>query len=67
AAGPARPTAPTRAELRELSKAELYRRATEQDIAGRSKMSRRQLVDALSGSGSDSSGRGRRKKKTTEA
>ncbi|MFF4911714.1 non-homologous end joining protein Ku [Streptomyces tendae] len=66
-AGPARPTAPTPAELRELSKAELYRRATEQDIAGRSKMSRRQLVDALSGSGSGSGGRGRRKKKTTAA
>ncbi|MFD5216364.1 non-homologous end joining protein Ku [Streptomyces tendae] len=63
AAGSARPTASTRAELRELSKAELYQRATEQDIAGRSKMSRQQLVDALSGSGS----RGRRKKKTTAA
>ncbi|MFJ4333322.1 MULTISPECIES: Ku protein [unclassified Streptomyces] len=56
-------TASTRDELRELSKAELYRRATEQDIAGRSRMSRRQLVDALS----DSGGRGRRKKKTTAA
>ncbi|WP_159323774.1 Ku protein [Streptomyces tendae] len=65
AAGSARPTASTRAELRELSKAELYQRATEQDIAGRSKMSRQQLVDALSGSGSGS--RGRRKKKTTAA
>ncbi|MFE0419077.1 non-homologous end joining protein Ku [Streptomyces tendae] len=58
-------TAPTRGELRELSKAELYRRATEQDIAGRSKMSRQQLVDALGGSGSGS--RGRRRKKTTAA
>lgn len=60
-------TAPTRAELRELSKAELYRRATEQDIAGRSKMSRRELVDALSGSGTGGDSRGRRKKKTTAA
>ncbi|GHA73348.1 non-homologous end joining protein Ku [Streptomyces tendae] len=67
AAGSARPTASTRAELRELSKAELYQRATEQDIAGRSKMSRQQLVDALSGSGSGSGSRGRRKKKTTAA
>ncbi|MET8663481.1 Ku protein [Streptomyces tendae] len=63
AAGSARPTASTRAELRELSKAELYQRATEQDIAGRSKMSRQQLVEALGGSGS----LGRRKKKTTAA
>ncbi|WP_328564328.1 Ku protein [Streptomyces coelicoflavus] len=64
-----RPKPPERDELRELSKTELYRRATEQDIAGRSKMSRRQLVDALSGGGSGS-GRGsggRRKKKTTAA
>ncbi|MFF0693820.1 Ku protein [Streptomyces tendae] len=65
AAGSARPTASTRAELRELSKTELYQRATEQDIAGRSKMSRQQLVEALGGSGSGS--RGRRKKKTTAA
>ncbi|WP_055468698.1 Ku protein [Streptomyces ardesiacus] len=61
-----------REELGELSKAELYRRATEQDVAGRSRMSRRQLVDALSGSGSGGSSgsggtRGRRKKKTTAA
>ncbi|MGI5413906.1 Ku protein [Streptomyces chartreusis] len=33
--------------LRQLSKAELYERATEQNIAGRSKMSREDLVDAL--------------------
>ncbi|MET8572716.1 Ku protein [Streptomyces sp. NPDC004783] len=46
-----------RAELRELSKAELYRRATEQDVPGRSKMTRSELVDALAGTG-----RGRRKK-----
>ncbi|MFL9653057.1 Ku protein [Streptomyces sp. PB17] len=65
ATGSARRTAPTRGELRELSKAELYRRATEQDIAGRSKMSRQQLVDALGAGTSDS--RGRRRKKTTAA
>ncbi|WP_031039013.1 Ku protein [Streptomyces sp. NRRL F-5650] len=53
-----------REELGELSKAELYRRATEQDVPGRSRMSRRQLVDALSGSGGRS---GPRKKKTTAA
>ncbi|CAM5551525.1 Non-homologous end joining protein Ku OS=Streptomyces tendae OX=1932 GN=ku PE=3 SV=1 [Streptomyces tendae] len=46
--------------LRELSKAELYRLATERDIAGRSKMSRRQLVDALGESGG-------RPKRTTAA
>ncbi|MFF4759271.1 Ku protein [Streptomyces sp. NPDC001292] len=39
-----------KSELRKLSKAELYRRATEQDVPGRSKMSREQLVDALAGS-----------------
>lgn len=44
--------------LRKLSKAELYQRATEQGIAGRSKMSREQLVDALAGTG------GRRKRTT---
>ncbi|CAL9666988.1 Ku protein [Streptomyces sp. enrichment culture] len=59
-AGPARRTRtrPGRSELRELSKAELYQRATEQDVPGRSRMSREQLVDALSGT------RGRRKKTT---
>ncbi|TVZ90541.1 Ku protein [Streptomyces sp. BK340] len=34
-------------DLRQLSKTELYQRATEQGIEGRSKMSREQLVDAL--------------------
>ncbi|MFG2547839.1 Ku protein [Streptomyces sp. NPDC048594] len=58
AAAPSRGARPKRSELRELSKAELYQRATEQDIAGRSKMSRGQLVDALTGAG------GRRKKKS---
>jgi DNA end-binding protein Ku len=43
-------------ELRQLSKAELYQRATEQKITGRSKMSREQLIDAL-----DSAGRRRKK------
>ncbi|MBU6532602.1 non-homologous end joining protein Ku [Streptomyces mayonensis] len=57
-AGPAHRTPPGRSELRELSKAELYQRATEQDVPGRSRMSREQLVDALSGT------RARRKKTT---
>ncbi|MEU4038793.1 Ku protein [Streptomyces collinus] len=39
-----------RSELRKLSKAELYQRAADQDVAGRSKMSREELVDALAGS-----------------
>lgn len=39
-------------ELQQLSKAELYQRATDQDIAGRSKMSREELVDALARTGS---------------
>ncbi|MGW3234837.1 non-homologous end joining protein Ku [Streptomyces olivaceus] len=49
----------SRSELRELSKSELYERATEREIPGRSKMSRAQLVDALSGGT-----RGTRKKTT---
>ncbi|MET9256392.1 Ku protein [Streptomyces sp. NPDC003717] len=40
-----------RAELQRLGKAELYRMATEQDVPGRSKMTRDQLVDALAGGG----------------
>ncbi|MGP3973633.1 non-homologous end joining protein Ku [Streptomyces sp. 8N114] len=36
--------------LAELSKEELYQRATEQGVKGRSKMSREQLLDALGGS-----------------
>lgn len=40
-----------KSELQQLSKAELYQRATEQDVAGRSKMSRDQLIDALARSG----------------
>ncbi|MFF4470136.1 Ku protein [Streptomyces sp. NPDC001599] len=73
ATAPSRRTPPPRGELRELSKAELYQRATERDIAGRSKMSREELVDALTdrdrdrGRGSGSGSRGRRKKKTTAA
>jgi DNA end-binding protein Ku len=44
-------------ELRQLSKAELYQRATEQNVTGRSKMSRSQLIDSLAGAG-------RRRRKT---
>ncbi|MFF1631402.1 hypothetical protein [Streptomyces sp. NPDC058272] len=40
-----------KSELQQLSKAELYQRAAEQDIEGRSKMSREQLVDALTRAG----------------
>ncbi|WP_327686537.1 non-homologous end joining protein Ku [Streptomyces sp. NBC_00467] len=40
-----------KSELRELSKGELYRRATERGISGRSKMSREELVDALARAG----------------
>ncbi|MFE7712311.1 hypothetical protein ACFU6I_42690 [Streptomyces sp. NPDC057486] len=40
-----------KSELRQLSKADLYQRATEQDIAGRSKMSRDELIDALARAG----------------
>ncbi|KUN79122.1 DNA repair protein [Streptomyces bungoensis] len=46
----------SRKELQELSKAELYRMATERDVPGRSKMTRDQLVDALGRTG------GRRRK-----
>ncbi|MFF5370121.1 Ku protein [Streptomyces sp. NPDC013187] len=46
-----------KSELRQLSKAELYERATEQDLPGRSRMSRQDLIDALS-----RTGRRRRKK-----
>ncbi|MFB7738423.1 hypothetical protein ACFC08_29345 [Streptomyces sp. NPDC056112] len=52
-AGAASARAPGRggkSELQKLSKAQLYRRATEQDVPGRSKMSREQLIDALAGS-----------------
>ena len=38
-----------REELEELSREELYERAQEADVPGRSKMSREELVDALSG------------------
>ncbi|MFF8939258.1 Ku protein [Streptomyces paradoxus] len=38
-------------ELRQLSKAELYQRATEHDVPGRSKMSREELVEALARAG----------------
>ncbi|GAA2415667.1 Ku protein [Streptomyces coeruleofuscus] len=42
---------PGKTELRQLSKAELYERATEQDLPGRSKMSREELIDALARAG----------------
>lgn len=45
-----------KSELRRLSKAELYERATDQNVPGRSKMSREELIDALARAG------GRRKK-----
>jgi DNA end-binding protein Ku len=41
----------TAAELDELSKSELYRRASEADIPGRSSMGREELIKALSGGG----------------
>ncbi|MFC9931949.1 Ku protein [Streptomyces sp. NPDC127190] len=44
-------------ELQKLSKTDLYQRATEQELPGRSKMSREELIDALARSG-------RRRKKT---
>ncbi|MFF1282848.1 hypothetical protein ACFVY4_19105 [Streptomyces sp. NPDC058299] len=37
--------------MQQLSKAELYQRATRQDVAGRSRMSREELIDALAHSG----------------
>ncbi|MDT0485252.1 non-homologous end joining protein Ku [Streptomyces doebereineriae] len=40
-----------KSELRQLSKAELYQQVTAQDIPGRSKMSREQLIDALARTG----------------
>ncbi|MFJ2565806.1 hypothetical protein ACIO02_23100 [Streptomyces sp. NPDC087568] len=46
--GPAAAATPTGAQ--ELSKDQLYRRATEQDVPSRSKMSREQLIDALASS-----------------
>ncbi|MES9524930.1 Ku protein [Streptomyces capoamus] len=44
-------------ELQRLSKAELYQQASEQDVPGRSRMSREELIDALAHSG-------RRRRKT---
>jgi DNA end-binding protein Ku len=40
-----------KSELRQLSKTELYQRVTDQGIAGRSKMSREELIDALARAG----------------
>ena len=50
-ASKARQRGPGKGDLRQLSKSELYQRATEQGIEGRSKMSREQLVDALTRAG----------------
>jgi len=41
--------APARSDLADLSKSELYDRATQLGVAGRSKMSRKELEDAVSG------------------
>ncbi|HZF88388.1 Ku protein [Streptomyces sp.] len=53
-------------ELRKLSKAELYRRATDLNVAGRSKMSRERLIDALARTGR-AERPGRPRKKTVAA
>ncbi|MFF2205919.1 hypothetical protein [Streptomyces sp. NPDC058145] len=53
----ARQRSTSKSDLQQLNKAGLYQRATEQGIEGRSKMSREQLVDALTRTG-------RRRKKT---
>jgi DNA end-binding protein Ku len=45
------PGGATKSELRRLSKTELYQRATDQDVAGRSRMSREELIEALSPAG----------------
>ena len=45
----AEPGGSTREELAGLTKAELYERASEAGVGGRSKMSREQLIDALTG------------------
>ncbi|MEV8554392.1 Ku protein [Streptomyces glaucescens] len=51
ATGKATQRAAPKSELRKLSKAELYQRATGLDVAGRSKMSREELIDALARTG----------------
>ncbi|MFD7458241.1 MULTISPECIES: non-homologous end joining protein Ku [unclassified Streptomyces] len=58
--GPKGSGAASKSELGRLSKAELYQRATDQDVAGRSRMSREQLIDALARAG-------RRRKRTAAA
>ncbi|MGY1579343.1 hypothetical protein [Streptomyces sp. MN13] len=60
ASGPKDSGAASKSELGRLSKAELYQRATDQDVAGRSRMSREQLIDALARAG-------RRRKRTAAA
>jgi len=58
--------AASKSELRKLSKAELYQRATGLDVAGRSRMSREQLIDALARTGR-ARRPGRPRKKTAAA
>ncbi|POX57341.1 Ku protein [Streptomyces sp. Ru71] len=53
---PSRKAPPKKAGLQKLSKAELYERASDQGVPGRSRMSREELIDALAGGG-----RGRKK------
>lgn len=48
---PSDSSTPSKAELRKLSKSELYERATDQNITGRSKMSRDELIEALARAG----------------
>jgi DNA end-binding protein Ku len=58
--GPGGPGGTAKSELLRLSKAELYQRATDQDVSGRSRMSREELIEALAGTGR----RGKSGKKT---
>ncbi|MGK5643013.1 Ku protein [Streptomyces sp. URMC 126] len=53
------------AELEELSKSELYQRATDAGIPGRSTMDREELVKALAAHAAEPSGGGRRKKRAS--
>ncbi|UBI40200.1 MULTISPECIES: non-homologous end joining protein Ku [Streptomyces] len=53
------------AELEGLSKTELYQRATDAGIPGRSSMSREELVKALTAHAPEPSGGGRRKKRAS--
>ncbi|MFF8449645.1 Ku protein [Streptomyces leeuwenhoekii] len=51
AKGSGGPGGAAKSELRRLSKAELYQRATDQDVSGRSRMSREELIEALARAG----------------